>query len=146
MSSSNGCLRLDFRRLPSYSVYVIRKEVFFGKFFCCYKLKIFKNEFLLGFQGPEATGEISLLTQFISANLEMCINQLKNIRRKIPPGEASLNVSHALLQKLSTCCQNLNRLMKTIHEVVKNSRQYILLQGGNFFQLLISIFFFLIYN
>ncbi|KAL0271853.1 UNVERIFIED_CONTAM: hypothetical protein PYX00_008817 [Menopon gallinae] len=74
-------------------------------------------------------GETYLLVQFISANLEHCLIQVKNIKRKIPTGEIMLNIPRIYLTKLNSSSQNINRIVKTMHEVAKFSRQFILLQG-----------------
>lgn len=73
---------------------------------------------------------VILLTQYVALNLDVCSQQSRNIRRRIPGKEAVLNIPASVISDLVTTVLAMGRVVRTLSELHKQARQAVLLQGG----------------
>lgn len=80
-------------------------------------------------------GDMVLLAQHTITTVEQIQQQLKLIKRRIPPDSniTNLGFSKDVATKLNGCCEHASKITRTLYEAVKVSVQHILTTGGNNF-------------
>lgn len=85
----------------------------------------------LHFKGVNV-GDIGLLSQHIITNMELLQQQLKLVKRRLPPDNniSNLGLNKEISENLYQCCQHASKIMKTLQDIVKTSTQAIIATGG----------------
>lgn len=76
-------------------------------------------------------GDIGLLSQHIIATIEQLHQQLKLVKRRIPPDShlANLGLNKEVYENLYQCYQQSQKVMKTLQDIVKTSVQVVSTSG-----------------
>lgn len=77
-------------------------------------------------------GDVGLLAQHIITTIEQVQQQIKLVKRRIPP-EAnlpSLGLSKEVHENLYQCYQHSQKIMRTLQDIVKSSVQFLSTSGG----------------
>lgn len=78
------------------------------------------------------TGDIGLLCQYVTSTAEQFQQQLKSIKRKLPPDTsvANLGLNNETSENLYQSYQHIGKVWKTLQDVVKNAVQAINASSG----------------
>lgn len=78
------------------------------------------------------TSDIELLSQHIVTTMEQLQQQLKLVKRRIPPEMdlANLGLNKELSENLYHCYQQSGKVMKTLQDIVKHAVQMLSASGG----------------
>ncbi|XP_049823261.1 dynactin subunit 1 isoform X2 [Aethina tumida] len=68
-------------------------------------------------------GDIGLLAQHVIATVEQLQQQLKLVKRRLPPDNslANLGLNKEVFENLYQCYQHAGKILKTLHDIVKHS-------------------------
>ncbi|XP_074029594.1 dynactin subunit 1 isoform X2 [Leptinotarsa decemlineata] len=77
-------------------------------------------------------GDIGLLAQHVITTSDLLQQQLKLVKRRLPPDAsiANLGLSKETIENLYQCYQQAGKIIKTLHDIVKTTIQTLLSEGG----------------
>lgn len=77
-------------------------------------------------------GDIGLLSQYIISNVEQLQQQLKLVKRRLPPdtGLNNLGLNKEIQENFYQCYQHAGKIMKTLLDIVKTAVQVVSTSGG----------------
>lgn len=77
---------------------------------------------------------MGLLSQYIITTIEQLQQQLKLVKRRLPPDTSvdNLGLNKEVSENLYQCYQHAIKILKTLHDITKTSVQSIATEGGKF--------------
>lgn len=96
--------------------------------------KIQFSNFMIVFQMVNVS-DIGLLAQYVMTTSDQLHQQLKLIKRRIPPDMniSNLGINKEVAENLYQCYQHSCKIIKTLHDIVKTAIQFISACGGKTF-------------